>query len=219
MAKKPAEKKTEEVTEEKPEEKPKEKPAPKKEPKPKAAKKEKKPKAAKATSGLQSVEDSLAKMGYMDIYDVITLGVGIWGIIWSIIGFVWTLSVNANLFSSLTGQALSDATNNAWAALGMFIVQLYIYISLALFPFFVNGGMKIINKWPDSFPLHFIKNKEDFRAFIVFLGWWCTLIFWVASSSGARWPHAISFFLLVIVIFADAFRKKISKLPEKKIRD
>ena len=187
---------------------------PKEKPK-KSAKKAGKPVNSK--SNRRSVEKSFVKMGYMDVYDVITLIVGIWGIIWSIIAFE---DAAATTIPNLTQAGLTtDASNNAWAALGIFIVQIYIYCSLALFPFFVNGGMKIINKWSDSFPLHFIKNKEDFRTFIVFLGWFCTLIFWVGAPSGLRIPHAVAFFVLIIVIFADAFRKKITKLPKKKIRE
>jgi len=199
----------EEKPKEKAEEKPKAKPAAKKEAKPAV-----KPKAK--GGAIKTIEDRLEKMGYMDIYDLITLIIGVWGIIWSIVGFT-------NIASTLAGlnnlQLGNEATNLALANLGIFVVQMYIYLSLALFPFFVNGGMKIINKLGDSFPLHFIKTKEDFRTFIVFLGWWCTLIFWVGGASGLRWPHAISFLILILVIFADGLRKKISALPEKKIRE
>jgi hypothetical protein len=221
MAKKPAAKKP--PAKKPAEEKAEEKPAEKKEVKPKEVKpKAVKPKAVKKKSATKSFEDSLAKMGYMDAYDYLTLIAGAWGIIWTIINF---FDPNVQLAIQLgIGLGIGNTLFNiAWAIIFLFIIQLWIFVSVALFPFIIDYlGMKLLEKWPESFPLHFIKSKEDFRSFMIFLAWWSTLIFWLAAPLTIYpygWPYFISFVILAIVIFADALRKRIKKMPEKKIRE
>ncbi|MBA7678641.1 hypothetical protein ES703_86919 [subsurface metagenome] len=160
----------------------------------------------------------MAKVGYMDAYDYITLLVGIWGFIWSLTGFLVTLPLQGPIIAAITG--IIDQNFYAFMTwLGMNFLQLWIYVTLALFPFVIVGvGMKIVNKWPETFPLHFIKTAEDLRAFMVFSAWWSSLFFWIGSP-WLRWPHFVSVVFLTIVLLADALHKKIRKMPRKKIRE
>lgn len=180
-------------------------------------KKPKKPKEKKEKVG-GGFNEKMRKAGYMDIYDYFTLAVGIWGFIWSLIGFLLTIQDQGPIIAAIAG--IIDPNFYLFMTwLGMNILQLWIYITLALFPFFiVIVGMKIINKWPETFPLHFIKTPEDLRAFMVFSAWWSSMFFWIGSP-WLRWPHFVSIVFLTIVLLADALHKKISKMPRKKIRE
>ncbi len=195
------------------------KPAPKKEePKPAPKKEEPKPetteKPKKKSEGLKKFEDSIVKIGYIDVYDFLTLIVGLWGLVWTIILFIVFLGSDA---ANLSMPILSAPSNDAWLALGIFIIAFWIYINLAFFPFMIKKlGMKAI-AWK-SFPLHFIKSGEDFRAFNVFLGFWSCVLFWI-SFWGMRWPHFISVVILTIIILADPMSKKFKKMPEKRVQE
>jgi hypothetical protein len=172
--------------------------------------------AAKPKKKAAGAKGALEKAGYVDIYDYITLAVGIWGFIWALVGFLVTAPTIALLIPQITG--IIDPNFYAFMTwLGLYIIELWIYITLALFPFVIKGlGIKVLGKWPDTFPLHFIKTAEDLRAFMVFAAWWSGLFFWIADP-WMRWPHFISVVLLTIVLLADALHKKISKMPRKKI--
>jgi len=181
-------------------------------------KEEKPKKVMKKKEKVGGFKNKMAKAGYMDFYDYITLLVGIWGFIWSLIGFLVTLPLQGPIIAAITG--IIDPNFYAFMTwLGMNFLQLWIYITLLLFPFVIVGiGMKIINKWPESFPLHFIKTAEDLRGFMVFSAWWSSLFFWIGSPWW-RWPHFVSVVFLTIVLLADALHKKIRKMPRKKIRE
>lgn len=180
--------------------------------------KEEKPKKVKEKKEkVGGFKEKMGKAGYMDLYDYITLAVGIWGFIWSLIGFLVTLPLQIPIIAAIQGIDTNFYAFMTW--LGMNVLQLWIYVTLLLFPFVIVGmGMKIINKWPESFPLRFIKTAEDLRGFMVFSAWWSSLFFWIGSPWW-RWPHFISVVLLTIVLLADALHKKISKMPRKKIRE
>ncbi len=181
----------------------------------KPKKSEKPEKTKKGGEGMKKFEDSMVKIGYIDVYDILTLIVGVWGLIWTLVLFISYMNTE---FVYLTSTPfLSEMYNDSLAALGLFVVAFWIYINLAFFPFIIKHlGVKVI-KW-NSFPLHFIKTGEDLRAFNVFLGFWSCLFFWIAFW-GLRWPHFISVVILTVIILADPISKKFKKLPEKRVKE
>jgi len=204
----------------------------KEKPKAKAAKKEAKA-AKKAVKGEgekgggEKVKDAfkkfdakMDKVGYVDAYDYITLAAGIWGLIWTLVLFFWYLGGTVPGFqgaSGLTAPFMTDASNNAWAALFLFIMMFWVYINLILYPLLID---KVYVKVTDSksFPLHFINTKEDLRAFIIFLSFW-SLIFFSVAGWALRWPHIISLIIVGIVMLVDPLSAKWSKIPAKEIRE
>jgi len=177
--------------------------------------------AAKPKKEAPRAKGALEKAGYVDIYDYITLAVGLWGLIWTLIGFILYFPDYVNTISQVqpTNILFNTIYYNYQAAFFTYMLQFYIYITLTLFPFVIKGiGVKVLNKWPDTFPLHFIKTAEDLRGFMVFVSWWSCLFFWIGAH-WMRWPHMISVIALLIPIFAEALHKKISKMPRKKIKE
>lgn len=176
-----------------------------------------KPKA-KSGSVVVKIKDGFAKAGYMDLYDYITLGVGIWGFIFALLGIIFGAPAAMAALQIATGIIDQNFyTFMTW--FGLYFIELWIYVTLALFPFVIEGlAMKILKKWPDGFPLRFIKNSEDFRGFMVFAAWWSAIFFWIADP-WMRWPHFLAVFALTFVLMADLLHKKISKMPRKKIKE
>ncbi len=144
-----------------------------------------------------------------------TLCVGLYGLIVTVIYFI--LFMTSSDAAYLSKSLFSDQSNDSWLALGLFIIAFWIYANLAFFPFIIKHlGMKVIKM--KSFPLHFIKTGEDFRAFNIFIGFWSCLLFWIAFW-GARWPHFISVVVLTIIILADPLSKKFKMFPEKRVKE
>ena len=192
-----------------------------KKPAKKAAKKaeEKKPvKKSKAKDGLKKMEDGLAKIGLNDMYDYLTFAAGVWGMIWTVVFFIIFLQTDG---SRLSLPIFSTLWNDAAADFGIFLLQIWIYFNLIAFPIMVDKvGMKVIEKW-QNFPLHFIKTREDLYAFIVFIGLWSCVFFWIAGWQ-IRWPHAISCALLILPIFSGPLGGKSIRgktIPSKKIKE
>ncbi len=180
----------------------------------KTEKTEKTEKTKKGGEGLKKFEDGMVKIGYIDVYDFMTLIVGLWGLIITLIYFIIFMNTDAALLSM---PFLSSPFNDAWLALGLFVIAFWIYANLAFFPFMIKSlGMKVIKM--KAFPLHFIKTGEDLRAFNIFLGFWSCLFFWIGFW-GSRWPHFISVVILTIIILADPLSKKFTKLPQKKVKE
>lgn len=197
------------------------KPKPKKEAETKiVAKEKKKEKGAKDKDIMQKFEDTMAKVGYVDIYDYITLAVGIWGMIWTVILFFAFLGEGTLGFQGIQGLSetpLTETWNNAWAALFLFIMMFWVYINLCLYPLIIDKvGMKIVKS--KSFPLHFLRTKEDLRSFIVFLSFW-SVIFFAITGWALRWPHIISLICLTFVILADPLSQKFKAMPLHKVRE
>lgn len=200
------------------------KPAPKVEPKKEPEKKvePKKAEPAKKTETAQKptqkgpgIEVKMAKIGYVDMYDYMTLGVGVWGLIWSVIYFILFLLTQVGwIWVAGFGTPMSYY---ALASLGLFIIQIYIYAVLALFPFVIKKiGLPLVKK-SKTFPLHFIKTGEDFRSFIIFIGFWSCLFFWIGGWE-VKWPHFLSVVLLAIIMLADPLSAKWKKIPAKKVK-
>ena len=183
-------------------------------------KKEKKKKKSGAAAGLQKMEDTMARIGYLDVWDYLTLAAGVLGMIFTLLGFIVYLMGGTGLDIGVQGfnsAFLSTMWNNAMRDLGLYILQIWIYLNLIAFPFMIKKvGVPILKKWK-AFPLHFIKTGEDLRAFIVFLGFWSSLFFWAASPSW-RSIHFLCLVILTIVVLVDPLTAK-WKLPKKKIQE
>ncbi|MHA1148793.1 MAG: HeH/LEM domain-containing protein [Promethearchaeota archaeon] len=177
----------------------------------------------KIKGGLKKFDEKMDKIGYLDVYDYLTLIAGIWGMIFTV--FFWfayfgggyTTSSGAHFVGSenLSAPLGNPASNNSWAGLFLLIIMTWIYINLILYPLLIdNLYIKVLDKPP----LHFLHSKEDLRSFIIFLSFW-SLIFFSTAGWALRWPHIIPLGILAFVLLADPLSKKISKLPSKQIRE
>lgn len=195
--------------EEKPQEAKPTKPAPKKEDKPKQPKKPKEKKGEGAMASLKKIQSKLAKIGYKDVFDDIALGVGIWGFILTLVSlFVNSIFYFLPVIPGFTWPLITQLAR--FAGLIYWIIQLCIYISLAIFPIMIKKiGMKIIKKWPKS-KFNFIKTEEDLKNLIFLVSYLCMFLF-MLSVPVWLWYHFVALIAFTPVMLSGTLQKKFKK--------
>lgn len=182
---------------------------PKKEPPKPEPKKETKPKVKTgggAKGKLNGFQAKLKRIGYNDIFDDIAMIVGIWGIL------ITLINLFVNMVPFITGLQGWGAPPvmfaTAFADILYYIIQLFMYSTLAIFPIYIKQvGMKIVKKWPDS-RLCFIRTEEDYRNFFLLIRYLCIFLF-MFSAWTWYWSHAVSFFAMTPVMLSGTIRKKL----------
>ena len=155
---------------------------------------------------LNKVQSKFANVGYKDIFDDITMIIGIWGFILALVGLLnnigWIIPQAFPGFTPSTVQYLI-----AFANILYFIIQMVVYLTLVLFPIYIKQvGMRLVNKWPNSKLGSIIKSEKDFKNYFLMERW--LIIFLFMFSAIGQWPHAVAFFAMIPVIFSETIRKR-----------
>ena len=142
----------------------------------------------------------MQKRGYVDGLDLITFFASLYGFVYAVVLFF--------------RYAITNGPSVTWAGVWFCIIRILIYLLVLVFPLVAKWIASMRKRNADAFPLSFIKTQEDYRQFIVFLGFWSAFI--MLCTGDTWWLHLITMVMFGIVVFADMLRKKFTKLPVNK---